>query len=159
MTRNLSLRELVLARALYRCGDYKDIGKKILKEYARDLRGHYARHARAVLQEKPSAISKVESMSLSLQKLEPIRKKYEGKIIPGNTDKDYPRYAAAMEKLLDEWNPVGHTAEEVQFVIGAPSEIRKDELIYGFEGGYSGRGWRMKLREGKVIEVQQLSIE
>jgi len=52
LTRNRSLRELVLARALYRCGDYKDIGKIILKEYARDLRGHYARHARTVLREK-----------------------------------------------------------------------------------------------------------
>ena len=52
LTRNRSLRELVLARALYRCGDYKDIGKKILTEYAHDLRGHYARHARTVLKEK-----------------------------------------------------------------------------------------------------------
>jgi flavin-dependent dehydrogenase len=52
LTRNRSLRELVLARALYRCGDYKDIGKTILKEYAHDLRGHYARHAREVLKEK-----------------------------------------------------------------------------------------------------------
>ena len=52
LTRNWSLRELVLARALYRCGDYKDMGKDILKEYAHDLRGHYARHAREVLQEQ-----------------------------------------------------------------------------------------------------------
>jgi len=52
LTRNLSLRELVLARALYRCGDYENIGKNILKEYAYDLRGHYARHAGAVLKEK-----------------------------------------------------------------------------------------------------------
>ncbi len=52
LTRNRSLRELVLARALYRCGDYESIGEKILKEYARDLRGHYARHARTVLKEK-----------------------------------------------------------------------------------------------------------
>ena len=52
LTRNRSLRELVLARALYRCGDYEDLGEKILKEYARDLRGHYARHARTVLKEK-----------------------------------------------------------------------------------------------------------
>ena len=49
LTRNQSLRELVLARALYRCGDYKDIGKMILTEYAHDLRGHYARHAQGVL--------------------------------------------------------------------------------------------------------------
>ena len=52
LTRNCSLRELVLARALYRCGDYKDMGKKILTEYASDLRGHYARHARDVLKEQ-----------------------------------------------------------------------------------------------------------
>ena len=52
LTRNLSLRELVLARALYRCGDYKDMGKNILTEYAHDLRGHYARHAREVLKEQ-----------------------------------------------------------------------------------------------------------
>jgi hypothetical protein len=159
LTRNLSLRELVLARALYRCGDYEGIGKKILREYARDLRGHYARHARAVLQEKPSAISKVESISASLQILEPIRKKYEGKIIPGNTDKDYPRYASAMEELLNEWNPIGHTAEEVEFIIGAPPEIIKGDLMYRFEDGFSGVAWLFKLKDGNVIEVQQLSID
>jgi hypothetical protein len=51
-TRNNSLRELYLARALYRCGDYKGIGEKILNEYARDLRGHYANHAKTVLKIK-----------------------------------------------------------------------------------------------------------
>ncbi|UCC97334.1 MAG: FAD-dependent oxidoreductase, partial [Phycisphaerales bacterium] len=51
-TRNDSLCELVLARALYRCGDYNRLGEKILKQYASDLRAHYARHAREVLQEK-----------------------------------------------------------------------------------------------------------
>jgi flavin-dependent dehydrogenase len=51
-TRNKSLRELILARALYRCGDYKGLGEKILEEYANDLRAHYARHASAVLLQK-----------------------------------------------------------------------------------------------------------
>lgn len=51
-TRECSLRELILARALYRCGDHGQIGEKILSQYARDLRGHYARHALAVLGEK-----------------------------------------------------------------------------------------------------------
>ena len=51
-TRNCSLRELFLARALYRCGDYQGIGEKILKEYARDLRAHYRRHAQTVLGRK-----------------------------------------------------------------------------------------------------------
>jgi hypothetical protein len=35
-TRNYSLRELILARALYRCGDHEGLGEKILTEYARD---------------------------------------------------------------------------------------------------------------------------
>jgi hypothetical protein len=48
-TRRKSLPELVLARSLYRCGDYEGLGEKILKTYANDLRGHYATHAKAVL--------------------------------------------------------------------------------------------------------------
>jgi hypothetical protein len=47
--RNSALRELHLARALYRCGDAGGLGEGILKEYASDLRGHFARHARAIL--------------------------------------------------------------------------------------------------------------
>ncbi len=50
-TREVSLRELILARALYRCGDYEGIAKKTLEAYSNDLRGHYAIHARAVLAE------------------------------------------------------------------------------------------------------------
>jgi flavin-dependent dehydrogenase len=51
-TRNDSLRELILARALYRCGDYNGVGERILKQYANDLRAHYARHASDVLHGK-----------------------------------------------------------------------------------------------------------
>ena len=51
-TRRESLRELMLARALYRCGDHNGLGKRILEEYTRDLRGHLARHAKAVLEKK-----------------------------------------------------------------------------------------------------------
>jgi hypothetical protein len=49
-TRRESLRELLLARALYRCGDYQGVGEKILRAYTQDLRGHLARHAQAVLE-------------------------------------------------------------------------------------------------------------
>lgn len=47
--RNLSLRELLLARGLYLSGDIDALGKRILETYAQDLRGVYARHAQAVL--------------------------------------------------------------------------------------------------------------
>ncbi len=48
-TRHDSLRELMLARALHRCGDLDGIGAKTLRAYANDLRGPIARHVRAVL--------------------------------------------------------------------------------------------------------------
>jgi hypothetical protein len=48
-TRGLSIRELALARALFRCGDVDGLGQAILREYTKDLRGHVARHAQAVL--------------------------------------------------------------------------------------------------------------
>ncbi|HOX04142.1 MAG TPA: FAD-dependent oxidoreductase [Candidatus Paceibacterota bacterium] len=51
-TRNQALTELVLARALYRCGDHEGLGRAILEQYARDLHGHYARHAQAILEER-----------------------------------------------------------------------------------------------------------
>jgi hypothetical protein len=49
INRTNSLRELFLARALYRCGDLNGMGKEILTNYSNDLRSHYSRHAREVL--------------------------------------------------------------------------------------------------------------
>ncbi len=45
------LRELILARALFRCGDHEGVGEKILREYESDLRGLFAQHAQAILEE------------------------------------------------------------------------------------------------------------
>ena len=50
-TRRESLRELLLARTLYRLGDHEGIGAATLRAYTTDLRGHLARHARAMLDE------------------------------------------------------------------------------------------------------------
>ena len=52
-SRNRSLKELVVARGLYQCGDDDGVGRDILRTYTRDLRGHFARHALAVLEEGP----------------------------------------------------------------------------------------------------------
>ena len=49
--RDNCLREIALARALYRCGDWEGLGEQVLKQYARDLRGVYALHANAVLKQ------------------------------------------------------------------------------------------------------------
>ena len=48
-TRNEALRELYLARALFRCGDCDGLAARILAAYRRDIRGHFARHAAGVL--------------------------------------------------------------------------------------------------------------
>ena len=49
--RSKALRELILARALYRCGDHDGLGRSILEQYEHDVRGHMARHAHAVLEQ------------------------------------------------------------------------------------------------------------
>lgn len=47
--RTRALREIILARALYNCGDYNDVGKNILNTYKNDMRGIFARHAYHIL--------------------------------------------------------------------------------------------------------------
>ncbi len=53
--RTLAIREISLARALYRCGDHEGLGRKILENYSTDLRGVLAAHADSVLAERPSS--------------------------------------------------------------------------------------------------------
>jgi len=47
--RNAELKELYLARALYRCGDKAQLGQNILQRYANGFQGHYAHYAEAAL--------------------------------------------------------------------------------------------------------------
>ena len=44
-TRNAALKELHLAKALYRCGDHNGMARKVLERYAHGLQAHYARYA------------------------------------------------------------------------------------------------------------------
>jgi len=46
------LRELFLGAALYTCGDDGGVGRDVLKRYANDGRGIYARHAAYVLKSR-----------------------------------------------------------------------------------------------------------
>ncbi len=47
--RSACLRELVVARSLYRLGDHQGRGERVLRAYADDPRGAYAKHAKLVL--------------------------------------------------------------------------------------------------------------
>lgn len=51
-SRRDSLKEIGAARSLYRLGDVDGLGRSILEEYAKDLRGHFARHAAEELKRK-----------------------------------------------------------------------------------------------------------
>jgi hypothetical protein len=51
-SRRNSLREIGAARALYRLGDYEELGRSILEHYSKDLRGHFARNAAEILENK-----------------------------------------------------------------------------------------------------------
>jgi len=51
ITRNNSLKELFLARALLICGDHNGLGRKTLEQYANDLHGLYSSHAMSVLEQ------------------------------------------------------------------------------------------------------------
>ena len=61
-TRNNALREIILGRALFRCGDYNGLGNQILNDYSNDLRGHFYRHATGVL--KMGATPKEKKLEL-----------------------------------------------------------------------------------------------
>ena len=55
VSRNESLKELHLAVGLWRCGDLAGAAARTLAAYRSDVRGHYARHASAVLAEGTQA--------------------------------------------------------------------------------------------------------
>jgi Flp pilus assembly protein TadD len=59
-TRSRELRELILARACYRLGDHNGLAEAILRRYANDLRGLYARGARDALAGKEAGIGATE---------------------------------------------------------------------------------------------------
>jgi hypothetical protein len=63
-----------------------------------------------------------------------------------------------MEQLLGEWDPVGHTVEEVRFVLGPPVQELQGDLAYSFEDGWAGRGWRFRVKDGRIVAVENLVV-
>ena len=91
--------------------------------------------------------------------LEMLKQKYQGRIVTGITD-NWQKSAEAMEELLAEWDPVGHTAESVRYVLGPPREPeRQDVMAYFFENGWTGVQWEFDLRGGVVVWVRKVEGE
>ena len=49
---NAAFKEVIIAAALYQCGDYQKMGRKILEQYSQDVNGHFASYAQAILNGK-----------------------------------------------------------------------------------------------------------
>ena len=81
-TRNNSLRELILARALFRCGDVNGLGKQILTDYTKDLRGHYYRHASGVLKMYTKVPVPKKEIKETKSEINPDRPKIKTPAIP-----------------------------------------------------------------------------
>jgi len=56
LDRDRSIREVLLARALFRCGDQNGLARGLLEGYTHDLRAYFARHARNILGENASTV-------------------------------------------------------------------------------------------------------
>jgi hypothetical protein len=85
-----------------------------------------------------------------------LREKYHGKIKTGIDGKNYERNARNMLKLFREWDPVGHTVGELEFVLGAPSSAdEQGSLVYWIDSGYVGVSWLFHTKEGRVIRVDK----
>ncbi|UCD76539.1 MAG: hypothetical protein JSV91_06360 [Phycisphaerales bacterium] len=87
-----------------------------------------------------------------------LRATYADLIQTGNTGSKYPEYVRQMETLLEEWNPVGASTEDVVFLLGRPSVRYDDRIVYFFEGGFSGVLWVFQLEDDRVTSVERGSI-
>jgi len=56
LERNRELKELLLARGLFACGDPDGVAETVLRAYSQDLHGHYARHARSLLENRDTHV-------------------------------------------------------------------------------------------------------
>jgi hypothetical protein len=101
---------------------------------------------------------KGEAMASAPANLTTLKDRYRGRIVVGLTGNDAAGYAAAMEEMLDEWNPVGYRSSEVEYVIGPPSRMRDGDMIYHFDDGFGGQGWVLVIENERVVKVDPLRV-
>ena len=148
-TREVSLRELILARSLYRCGDYGGIGRKTLEAYSNDLRGHYAIHARAVLAENVPKVShskvRMAKEKVPFSGVDEALKAKTGKLGIGAercTDSQF-RITAFLEDL-----------KGAHFLTVARGDHDKPGAGYEFTVDEAGTVYLVVLKRGKLPELQ-----
>ena len=87
-----------------------------------------------------------------------LRAAYAGLIETGDTGSAYAEYVSQMENLLNEWDPVGASVEELVFLLGVPSELHEDRIVYIFDGGFSGVLWVFHVENDRITSVERGSI-
>jgi hypothetical protein len=82
-----------------------------------------------------------------------LRSKYEKRIIINPPNKYYTmENLQAMDELLQEWNPVGATIDDLKQVIPRlPNKGDSDEIIYYFFRGIGGTVYIFKHDGNKIV--------
>ena len=65
----------------------------------------------------------------------------------------------AMESFLKNWNPVGHSVDELKAIFGKPTVEKNDSIGYYFDAGLFGWAFEFKLHYGKVSALERRSID
>ena len=64
-----------------------------------------------------------------------------------------------MYQLMDRWSPVGLTQDRVIELLGKPSSIKGQVMIYRFDNGEGGWQWEFEIEKGVVSKVNKVSLE
>ncbi len=64
-----------------------------------------------------------------------------------------------MHQLMKQWSPVGLAKEKVIELLGKPSSINDQGMIYRFDHGDGGWQWEFDLEKGLVSKVRPVSLE
>jgi len=87
---------------------------------------------------------------------EPIRKAVVAK---QTSPEDSATAVNAMNELLERWRPENRPVSELKEVLGEPSSVEDDTLIYRFDSGLGGWRWRFTTKDGEIVDVEKESLD
>jgi hypothetical protein len=153
--------------------DVRDEAEKILKAYQTGLMDASSRqYKQAISVEKlvkkykkrtDTEDKKIDAYRLGVNdvidhyrfgiSLDKLVKKYEGKIKPGITGDDAPKYRKQFTKLLEEWMPIGKKVSELTRIVGENPENPHQPPSYSFDTGFMGLKFIFMVEDGKITAV------
>lgn len=83
-----------------------------------------------------------------------LRSRYAGRISAELRGRQAAEMARTTRALMNEWNPILSSEEELRTLMGRPSTKRGDTLEYDFDNGFGGERWRFGIRNGFVVRVE-----